>query len=122
MCTYTEKLVDGKHVYIFTGKCMLTRKPYSVTIPGEELYAYRQGALIQDAMPSVSAEDREFLISGYSPEGWKKAFDTQMGWLKDDKVYCLSCCSDGEIVRASMVRNKQRCAGCHKKIRHTVEC
>lgn len=69
-CTYKE---DDRY-YIFTGLCMITKKPYSVKIPKEALYKYNQGALIQDAMPTVSKEDREFLISGYSPDGWKQVF------------------------------------------------
>ncbi len=73
-CTYTETYEDGKHYYIFTGPCLITKKPYSVKVPGSELYAYNQGRYIQDAMPSVSAEDREFLMTGYSPEGWDKIF------------------------------------------------
>ncbi len=52
----------------------MTKKPYSVTIPGNELFKYRQGEYIQEAMPSVSADDREFLISGTSPEGWEILF------------------------------------------------
>lgn len=38
-----------------------------------ELEAYEGGAFIQNAMPSVAKEDREFLMSGLSPEGWKIA-------------------------------------------------
>lgn len=69
-CSYTET-AEG---YTFTGPCMITGKPHSVFIPGPELFAYRQGRLIQDAMPSVSVADREFLMSGYSPEGWGQVF------------------------------------------------
>ena len=75
-CTYEEKY-EPKHVYIFTGTCLITKKKHSVTVPGPELYAYNQGKHIQDAMPSVSPEDREFLMSGYSPEGWKQVFGGQ---------------------------------------------
>ena len=32
------------------------------------------GCLIQDAMPDMSADDREFLITGYTPEDWEKMF------------------------------------------------
>jgi hypothetical protein len=52
----------------------VTGKDYSVTVKGHELYAYRQGAYMQDALKSLSAADREFLMSGMSPEGWAKAF------------------------------------------------
>lgn len=71
-CTCEEK--QNPHVYIFTGKCKVTGEPYSVTVKAEELYAYRRGALIQDAMKSLSVDDREFLMSGLSPEGWAITF------------------------------------------------
>lgn len=71
-CTYTE--LNNPHRYVFTGPCRVTKKRVSVTIPGAELYAYRRGKLIQDAMPSVSDGDREFLMSGTSQEGWNKLF------------------------------------------------
>ena len=47
---------------------------YKVFIPAEELFAYNQGELIQTAMPSVSAEDREWLMTGTSPEDWDQLF------------------------------------------------
>jgi hypothetical protein len=56
---------------------MVTRKMYSVRVPKAELYAYNQGMCIQEAMPSVSKNDREFLMSGYSPEGWKQVFGSE---------------------------------------------
>lgn len=33
-----------------------------------------KGTLIQDAMPYLSADDREFIISGITPEEWAKLF------------------------------------------------
>ena len=72
-CEYVENY-KPEHTYTFTGPCVVTGKPYSVTVPGDELYAYRRGAYIQDAMPSVSKDDREFLMSGMSPEGWNETF------------------------------------------------
>jgi hypothetical protein len=72
-CTYVE-VHDG---YVFSGPCYTTGKLHSVFVPSNELYAYRQGALIQDAMPSVSKEDREFLMSGISPEAWDAMFNQE---------------------------------------------
>lgn len=69
-CTYTEQY-EPEHTYTFTGPCIVTGKPYSVTVKAAELYQYRRGAYAQDAFKSLSADDREFLISGSSPEGWK---------------------------------------------------
>jgi len=72
-CTYTEQY-QPQHTYTFTGRCVVTGKPHSVTLPAEGLFRYRQGAYIQDALPELSTGDREFLISGFSPEGWKQMF------------------------------------------------
>ena len=76
-CTYTENHENGKHTYTFTGPCIHTGKPYSVTVPGEGLYRYRQGAKIQDAFPDLSPGDREFLMSGYSPEAFDELFSDE---------------------------------------------
>jgi len=65
---------EPEHTYTFTGPCLGTRKNYSVTVKAPDLYKYRQGEYIQNAFPYLSAGDREFLMSGYSPEGWEKTF------------------------------------------------
>lgn len=75
--TYTEHYKDGLQTYTFTGPCIKTGKPYSVTVPGEGLYRYHQGELIQRCFPNLSVDDREFLMSGYSPEGWQLAFGVE---------------------------------------------
>lgn len=82
-CTYTEQH-KPEHTYTFTGKCIQTGKDYSVTVKASELYAYRQGAYSQDAFKSLSAEDREFLISGCSPEGWNLLFPKKR--KKDESI------------------------------------
>lgn len=61
-CTYRE--LSDPHRYVFSGKCIFCDRDVEVSVPGTELYAYRQGKAIQDAMPSVSAADREFLMTG----------------------------------------------------------
>ena len=58
------KIVSVGSEYVVTGSDVFTGKPVEVRIPAPALFAYRQGAMIQDAMPMLSAEDREFLISG----------------------------------------------------------
>jgi hypothetical protein len=73
-CDCTEGFEGGVHTYTFTGPCVVTGKSYSVTVLGSELYAYRKGAKLQDAFRSLAPEDREFLFSGFSPEGWAKTF------------------------------------------------
>ena len=72
-CTCVEEFTPN-HVYVFSGKCVMTGKPYSVKCPAEGMFKINQGALIQNAFPGMSLDDREFLISGISPEGWKETF------------------------------------------------
>lgn len=45
-----------------------------IAITQEQLLAWQSGALIQNVMPNVSADDREFIMSGYTPEDWKKMY------------------------------------------------
>lgn len=72
-CKYTENY-EPDHTYTFTGPCITTGKQCSVTVPAEGLYKYRRGAKMQEAFPGLSADEREFLMSGLSPEAWDKAF------------------------------------------------
>lgn len=72
-CSYIE-IYKPHHAYTFTGPCIVTGETVSVTVPAKELNAYRRGALIQEAMPSLSAADREFLMTGISGKGWDATF------------------------------------------------
>jgi hypothetical protein len=40
----------------------------------EQMENYARGTHIQHAMPNVSAEDREFILSGITPEEWAEEF------------------------------------------------
>lgn len=41
-----------------------------IDVTPEQIKAWQNGALIQDAMPNVSAEEREFMMTGITPEEW----------------------------------------------------
>lgn len=57
------------------GKCVVTNKPYSVTVKLKDYEDWTQGKLTQQAFPYLDAGQREFLISGISPEGWEEEFN-----------------------------------------------
>lgn len=40
----------------------------------EQMDAWMKGALAQDAFPDASLDDREFIISGITPEEWNSVF------------------------------------------------
>lgn len=68
----TEPLGDG--MVRVTGTCVVTGKEHSVEVPDARMILYQCGAHVQDAFPELPTDEREFLISGISPEGWKRAF------------------------------------------------
>ena len=76
-CQYTESFENGKHLYLFSGPCHVMGKTVTVKVAAEGLFAYRQGAFIQDAFPDLNKDDREFLMSGISKEGWDKMFGSE---------------------------------------------
>ena len=55
-----------------TRRSMLTGKTHTrvVNATQQEIAAWQAGALIQDAMPFLSVDDREFIMSGITPEEW----------------------------------------------------
>lgn len=58
------KIVSEGPVYVITGADVFTGKPVEVRVPSFDLFIYRQGVPIQDAMPTLTADEREFLMSG----------------------------------------------------------
>lgn len=72
-CTYVEEF-EPEHVYVYSGLCRVTLQGVQVRVPADGLYAYRRGALMQVAFPDMPAGDREFLMSGMSPDGWSAVF------------------------------------------------
>jgi hypothetical protein len=57
------------------GACVVTGLEHSVVVSREGVLAYFQrGVTVREAFPELPKEEREFLISGTSPRGWRKLF------------------------------------------------
>lgn len=57
--------------------CILDGQDYEHLVKNAkeaDILKWRSGMHVQDAMPHVSAEDREFLISGITPTYWNEVF------------------------------------------------
>ena len=54
----------------FTG----VTRTLDLPITEQDLRAWNNGMLIQDACPDLTDEEREFIMTGVSPEEWKAAF------------------------------------------------
>ena len=55
---------------IFTGKVTTLDLP----VTSAQIIAYDRGALVQDAFPGLDADQREFMISGATPDEWAALF------------------------------------------------
>lgn len=43
-----------------------------IEITQDQYDAWKSGVLIQDAMPDLSDDDREYIMTGMTPEDWDK--------------------------------------------------
>lgn len=68
---------------IVTKQSAFTGKTHSLDIPVslDQILAWQAGALIQNVMPDLSADHREFLMTGVTPEEWEEMFGS---WSDDD--------------------------------------
>jgi len=59
-----------------TKKSELTGNTNTIDIPvtEEQIHAWMTGTFIQDAMPHISADHREFLMTGITPDEWERYF------------------------------------------------
>lgn len=57
-------------------KSQVTGKVHTLDLPITEAQAlaYEQGKLVQDAFPNLTPEQREFIITGITPEEWTSIF------------------------------------------------
>jgi hypothetical protein len=46
-----------------------------IEVTQEQLSSWESGTLIQNAMPNLSADEREFIMTGITPEEWDSAFN-----------------------------------------------
>lgn len=64
---------------VITIKCVFCGKPRTIYCKDSEYEEYKCGELIQIAMPNMSADDREMLISQICPKCWDKTFCNRQG-------------------------------------------
>jgi hypothetical protein len=61
---------------LITKKSILTGKVHMLNIPITDVHiaAWDSGLRIQDAMPDITPDEREFLMTGITTEEWAAAF------------------------------------------------
>ena len=60
-----------KRVDPFTGK----NNQWEIPVTPEQIEAWQRGALIQNAMPNLNPDQREFIMTGITPGSWDEAFE-----------------------------------------------
>ena len=51
-----------------------TTNVMDINVTQEQIALWESGTLIQVAMPHISADEREFIMTGITPEEWDSAF------------------------------------------------
>lgn len=72
---------------LITKVSMFSGVAHTLDIPvtQEQLDDWRGGTLIQNAMPNLSPDDREFLMTGMTPDEWEEMMgDNYQGEDDDD--------------------------------------
>ena len=47
---------------------------WDIDVTPEQLQAWRDGVLIQNAMPNLTPDEREFIMTGITPSEWEQEF------------------------------------------------
>ena len=55
-------------------ECLICKRTYRIMVSNKELRNYDKGALVQDAFPHLSPDDREMLISNICGSCWDIIF------------------------------------------------
>ena len=68
--------LNGVYTMKITRTSRLTGKTsvMYLDINKEQLFSWVDGELVQNAMPQLSAEEREFLMTGITPDEWDSVF------------------------------------------------
>jgi hypothetical protein len=68
--------LNGVYTMKITRTSRLTGKTsvMYLDITKEQLFSWVDGELVQNAMPQLSAEEREFLMTGITPDEWDSVF------------------------------------------------
>jgi hypothetical protein len=71
---------------LITRKSAFTNNVHTmdINVTQEQLSAWESGTLIQNAMPHISADEREFIMTGITPQEWEDAFGGSEDEDEDD--------------------------------------
>ena len=62
---------------IVTRKSRISGKMNTMDLPisNEQIESWQSGSFVQDVFPDLTSDQREFLITGITPDEWNETFD-----------------------------------------------
>ena len=73
--------------YIIVTTCPFCRHAHEIPVNENDYWDWVDGALIQDAFPYLSADQREMLISGICPKCWDNMFGANFEEEEEDDCF-----------------------------------
>lgn len=71
--THDKVYISGRNV-VFEKKCSVTGETYRVEVDLLKHQRWQEGALIQNAMPNLDADQREFVRIGLTPAEYDQMY------------------------------------------------
>ena len=67
---------NGEYEMLIAKTSLLSSRTHEmeIDVSDKQIALWMEGALIQDVMPSLSADEREFLMTGITPDEWNEMF------------------------------------------------
>lgn len=73
-CALDVASMDPEFLVAVRGPCYQCRAPQEVIVPDAALRKFRAGGFAQNCFPNLTADQREFLISGICGTCWNEMF------------------------------------------------
>ena len=103
---------------LITKRSVVSGIDHTLDIPvtQEQLDAWKRGALIQDAMPNLTADQREFIMTGITAEEWDATFSEDDGTpppaeCKADLAAYVKYLAQGAVNSCVAIEKKYGCFG-----------
>ncbi len=99
---------------LITNISIISRKisTRNINVTLEQMKAWENGMLIQDAMPNISASEREFIITGITDEEWNENFpctEKTGSWCMKDLPGDIEPLSESDIDILRMMNHHAQC-------------
>jgi len=61
-------------VFVRTSRLSGVTRERTLHVYPRDVVSYQRGVAIQDCFPYLNADDREFIMTGITPDEWERAF------------------------------------------------